>query len=262
MKVEPIPESPACTIDNTLVISDLHLGIERSYKEEGIRIPTQTKKIKNQIKKLTKKEETKKTVLLGDVKNQIPTLSWQERNEIPKFLRDLSEFNEVIIIPGNHDGKIQRLLPKNQSNIQIKDNRGIVEKDIYLSHGHTWPKETAFNKSTLLIGHNHPIITFEDELGRKHDEKCWIRTSLKKEKIFDKYGEIPWNNPELIIQPAFNPLVGGISFNSDIKNFLGPLFNLGAVNYRDMVANLVDGAFLGKVERLDKVNQGKKDSSE
>lgn len=260
MKIEPILDYPACIIGNSLIITDLHLGIERSYKEEGIRIPTQTKKWKKKIIEITKEQEINELILLGDVKNKIPTLSWQERKEIPNFLEEIAEKYKITIIPGNHDGNIHKLKPrKTENEIEIKDTNGITRNNLYLFHGHTWPKKEAFSKSKIIMGHNHPIIRFKDELGRRHDEKSWIRVYLNKEKISNHYkDEITWNNPQLIIEPAFNSLVGGVAFNGSRKNFLGPLLNSGTYKYQSMETNLVDGTYLGKVKRLEKVNHNKK----
>ncbi len=259
MKIEPIPGEPASVLGNSLIISDLHIGIERSFQEEGIRIPTQTKKYIKKIQKLVEKESIQEIIFLGDLKNQIPNLSWQERKEIPNFLKKISREKEIKIIPGNHDGNITKLIPKEVSEkIEIKSIRGYVKDDVYLFHGHTWPRKEAFSQEKILMGHNHPIIVFEDELGRKHNEKSWIRSKINKNNLNDRYNELNWNNPELIVQPAYNELVGGVAFNSSEENFLGPLFKSGAVNIENMTSTLIDGTYIGKIKRIDKIKRGKR----
>lgn len=254
MKIQPILNAPACMIEDILVVSDLHIGIERAYREEGIRLPPQTKKILKRIEGLWDKNDAQEIIVLGDLKNQVPELSWQERKEIPNFLKKLAYKGDVTIVPGNHDGNINKLVPEDSDEIKIEDSSGFSRENVYLLHGHAWPRRVAFDESSILIGHNHPIIRFEDELDRRHDEKCWIRTKLNKEKIIDHYGgKINWNNPEVIIQPAFNELVGGIPFNGSKKDFLGPLFNSRSISYQEMRANLIDGTHLGKVNKLEKM---------
>jgi len=67
-KIKPIQEHAALLIQNgynrALVVSDLHLGWERSLVKKGIHIPSQTQKIRNKLIKLIKKQIKKELILL------------------------------------------------------------------------------------------------------------------------------------------------------------------------------------------------------
>jgi metallophosphoesterase superfamily enzyme len=52
MKLEPIPNEPALLYEGkkrTLILADLHIGIESELKEAGINIPSQIEKISGHL---------------------------------------------------------------------------------------------------------------------------------------------------------------------------------------------------------------------
>ncbi|PIZ90770.1 hypothetical protein COX86_03200, partial [Candidatus Micrarchaeota archaeon CG_4_10_14_0_2_um_filter_60_11] len=61
-----------------------------------------------------------------------------------------------------------------------------------------------------LCGHQHPVYSFEDSLG-KWQVPCWLKASLGKSK--------------LAVLPAFGLLAGGTRVNKE--KLLGPLFAAG-----------------------------------
>ena len=88
-KFEPkfITNEPAVLFGKTLVIADLHIGVEYELYKSGIRIPKQTDKLLARIKNLLKTTKANRLVLLGDLKHFIPYLSIQEIKELPKFIK-------------------------------------------------------------------------------------------------------------------------------------------------------------------------------
>jgi metallophosphoesterase superfamily enzyme len=58
------------------------------------------------------------------------------------------------------------------------------------------------------------------------------------------------DNPEIIIIPAFNDLLGGISFNNKDTAFIGPLLRSGCVNIDEAEAILLDGTIMGKIKEI------------
>ena len=69
----------------------------------------------------SKKADT--VILLGDVKSSIKSISKAEWKEIPMFFNKIKEKCDVILIPGNHDANIQRLVPEG---ISLISSAGMV----------------------------------------------------------------------------------------------------------------------------------------
>ena len=99
------------------------------------------------------------------------------------------------MVPGNHDGNIEKLIPKN---ITITSPNGIIIDDILLTHGHAMPKSNFSNISKIIMGHIHPVFFDGDSL--LNGERVWITMKLLKEKIFPRTSGII----EITIIPSFN----------------------------------------------------------
>ncbi|RJS88601.1 metallophosphoesterase, partial [Candidatus Bathyarchaeota archaeon] len=123
--------------ERTLVISDLHIGWEISLAEEGIYIPSQTKRLFTRLKEIIFSERPDRLIILGDVKHTIAKIEAEEWRDVPDFFENvLSMIRRVQIVPGNHDGEIEALLPEG---VELLPSRGIIIGDIGVFHGHTWP---------------------------------------------------------------------------------------------------------------------------
>ncbi|MEM2192213.1 MAG: metallophosphoesterase, partial [Candidatus Hadarchaeales archaeon] len=135
MQIAPVPDVPALRIkdknERILAITDLHIGIEWELSKQGISLPNQVPRLKKRLLNLIKEEKAKRLIFLGDIKHNIPISSWQEWSEIPRLLQDLAEVVEVEIIPGNHDGDIKGMVPKN---VIVHDVKGIIIGKIGLVH--------------------------------------------------------------------------------------------------------------------------------
>ncbi len=252
--ISPLLNEPALVVENTfktLVIADVHLGIEWELYQSGFSIPSQVEKRKMRIHDYIIKVKPERIVLLGDIKHNVPITSWQERQEVPGFLKELSAFAHLDIVPGNHDGDIEELIPEN---VTLHGMRGFVLDDVGYFHGHTWPDVELFSASHVVMSHNHPTIRFTDTLGHGVSEEVWIRTYFIEKAIKEHYGEIKWSSPEVIIMPAFNELCGGIPFNESIhEELLGPVFANHAIELEKARAFLLDGTDLGTVGSIKKL---------
>jgi metallophosphoesterase superfamily enzyme len=104
------------------------------------------------------------------------------------------------------------------------------------------------------MGHNHPIIRLADPLGYVGSKPVWIRACFVEAVFRKRYPELGrYQNPRIIIMPAFNELVGGIAFNeATYETLLGPLFANRAILLEKAQAYLLDGIYLGTVEQLRK----------
>jgi len=254
----PIYGSPALLVkigrERTLVVADLHLGLESELASKGVSLPSQISKVKERLAALIKRQKPDRLIFLGDVKHNVPIASWQEWRELPSFFGELAKLVRVEVIRGNHDGGLEGMAPPE---VKLHEARGIVlgkRKRVGLMHGHTWPSPELLNTKLLVTAHNHPAIEFRDELGGRMVEPIWLRAKVDRSKFPKKLrGQIDGELPELLVMPAFSELVGGAAVNRGIpKELIGPIFKAGAVKLDKAEAYLLDGTFLGEVRDLRK----------
>jgi len=225
-----IRNEPAMKIGHSLVISDLHIGIEDELSKNGIKISDQTKALLKRICFLIRETKARETIILGDIKNSIFTTKI-ENKKISEFLDSLKKVTNLVLVKGNHDGLIEKLVKKDVDVCSF-DTRG----SYLLTHGHRKIPKNLKEKNeikTIVIGHNHPGICFKDRYGIVSTEPCWV-VGTEKEKR------------QVIIMPAFNPLVGETAINR--HDVMGPIAkNIDIENAR---IYLLDGTYLGHVKTL------------
>lgn len=234
--MQPTYNEKALVLKDYLVVADLHLGLEKEMAIAGARVPSQLEKIERRLKALLQRTGKKKLIILGDLKHNIPTASWQEQKEIPEFVNRIKSVAKMVLVKGNHDGGIEELV----SGLEVV--REIRIGDTLLIHGHAKPLDTGYK--TLIMAHNHPCIEFRGKLGGRLTESAWIRARFKP----DYAGE---GNPRIVIMPAFNDLIYGMPFNTrEGRELLGPFFKRGWIDLEEAEAYLIDGTFLGKIKNL------------
>ena len=226
-----VTNQPAMVIENKgmiyLLIGDLHLGLTAEFRRKGISVNSQITNFIDRIKNLKKSTRAKNLIMIGDVKHKPQGISWQEEKEIPMFLNQLSNmFKKIIIVKGNHDGNIERLVPHKDI---IKVKNSIVIGDYFITHGH---RKITTKKPYVIIAHNQPGIKFRDKIGAVYTLPCWVRGQL--------------NKAEVIIMPAFNPLSGSTIVNHD--KMLGPVAK--NLNKSNVHVFLLDGTDIGTIKDL------------
>jgi len=195
-----IDSEPALILENdkkNLVISDLHIGFEHKFSSN--KIPnsknSSVNEIINNVKKIIKKENPDTLILLGDVKSSIQNITKSEWNDVPYFFEELKSI-EIILIPGNHDANITRLIP---DNVTLISSKGMIIDDVLLTHGHTMPSKNYSNVNNIIMGHIHPV--YFDENSLLNGERIWISIKTDKSIIFPSAkGKI-----NITIVPSFNP---------------------------------------------------------
>ena len=256
MVATPVYGTPALAIDigreRVLVVADLHLGIETELASGGVGLPSQMPRIKERLIDLVQQQKPDRLLFLGDIKHNVPIATWQEWRELPEFFADIAKLVRVEIVPGNHDGDIEGMVP---SNVTIHNSKGLVlgkRRRVGFIHGHTWPRPEVLKVDTLIVAHNHPAVEFRDELGARTVEPVWLKCKLEPKKFPDKLrAAIEGDGPELLVMPAFSELISGAAVNRAInEELLGPMFKAGAVRLGDAEAYLLDGTFLGTVSTL------------
>ena len=258
----PLIDAPALVARNkdvSLVLADVHLGIEHDLYYSGINIPSQIVKRIDRVMACIDEVKPDRVILLGDVKHNVPRTSFQEEDEVPCFLSEIAKHALVDILPGNHDGGIERLVPKSPD-ITLHDSRGAVIDGVAYFHGHTWPDPSLLGQKQWVISHNHPTIKLTDIVGHTITKQAWIRARLDRDAVAANYAtdEFTWADPELFIVPSFNELCGGIAFNESFHDdLLGPLFTSKAVHLEQAEVYLLDGTFMGTVDGLRKFSREK-----
>ena len=195
-----IPGYPALMIEGdkkSLVITDLHLGFENALSLNNVFLGKNktVTEITKEIELLIDKTKPDSLILLGDVKSGINSITKTEWETVPVFFENITKLIDTILVPGNHDANIEKLIP---NEITLAGSKGIIIDDILLTHGHTMPSENFSQINTIVMGHIHPVF-FEKE-SLINGERVWVSIISDKQKIFhSKSGEL-----ELIILPSFN----------------------------------------------------------
>ena len=196
-----IDSEPALILEGdkkNLVISDLHIGFEHKFSSNKSLVEKNSSinDIISNITKIIKKEKPDTLILLGDIKSSIQTITKSEWKDVPYFFEEVSKLLEVILIPGNHDANIDKLIPNDVTLISAK---GMIMDDVLLTHGHTMPSENYSNVSNIIMGHIHPV--YFDKNSLLNGERIWITIKTEKSEIFSSTkGKI-----NITIVPSFNP---------------------------------------------------------
>jgi len=244
MPLTPLHNQPALFHDEsrTLIVADLHIGIEHEMFTAGARIPAKTGEMASRLMKIIGGCKAESLVILGDLKHNLPVSSTQEMREVPEFLsRLLDKVEDIHVIPGNHDASISKLLPEE---VKLHPSRGAVIHDIGMWHGHTWPFENVIRAKTTVFAHSHPVAVFVDGVGARSTERCWLRGKWNKTIALERYEKI---GKDFVVVPAFSDLCGGSYVNEEKPRLLGPVMKNGLVDLKKTYIYLLDGTHLGKV---------------
>ena len=229
-----------------LVAADIHLGLEYELWLSGASIPSQTDRILERLKKNVIDLKPDRLILVGDVKHNVPKTSWQERREVPYFLRELCKHVKVDIVPGNHDSEIASMAPMG---VRVLPSSGFVLDGIGYFHGHTWPSIELLDSELLIAGHIHPALRLKDPIGHSTTMRVWARAPLSAEAIKRQYGLVKDKMPEMMIVPAFNDLCGGMSLNEiSPEDERGPILTMAAIDMSRIY--LLDGIDLGILKEI------------
>jgi hypothetical protein len=235
----------------TLVVGDLHIGIETDFAIGGVKIPSGTPAMVARLRSLAAKTGARKLVIAGDLKHSVRGVTEQESVELPRALREMGQaFEEVVVVPGNHDGWVDTVLPTPPSPVRMAPMGGhLCRGGLLVVHGHAWPdRDLAARARALVVAHNHTAIALEDGLGRAVKEACWARARVSPERWRDKLGAD--NYPEVILAPPFNELCTGVPINVQGALPIGPLLREGCVDLPRANVYLLDGIWLGRVRDL------------
>lgn len=189
-----------------LVISDLHLGLERSMTSKGSYVPQfQLEDAEKDIEQMQKETGANRILINGDLKNEFLP-SYSEKNEIQAFLKFLDgKFKDIIIIEGNHDTLIKDTV-EDQGLRMLDEYR---EDGIMFVHGHEELEDENFE--TVILGHEHPALVLTDAIGVTEKIDCFL------------YGETK-DSKNIIVMPAFSSISNGTGINNvPSRELLSPI---------------------------------------
>ncbi len=239
---------PALVLSNEnykhIVISDLHIGFEERFNKQGISIQSSTEKMKNILEELIERESPDSVIVLGDIKDSISSITKSERIEVPKFFREISKLSNVVVIPGNHDGNINYLLPEN---VEIVDKRGIMIDNTVLLHGHTNINETFKDVKRIIIGHLHPIYNQQDSPLSGY--QIWSILKAKTNVLSENNKE----EIEIITVPSFNKELTASGFSIHRKKNICPIIRKTRSEINDAVFLTLEGDIIGDINSLSEI---------
>ena len=242
MNLVPVHGSAALHLvdESALILSDLHYGVEAEMLRGGVWVPNRSTGRTEKVLKLIKQTKSKRLILLGDVKHQVPHNSKQQRTDLEQFFTAVNRVAKVEIVPGNHDGGLEDIIP---SDVKFHKSDGFVIGEIGMVHGHAWPSQEVMNSKILVMGHEHPALSFRDRLDKLHSEPCWLRAPMLEHERYDKVPE------QLIVMPAFGELAGR-TMNRDPLKGLGPVLRNGLADLEKARVETLEGLDFGELGNL------------
>mgnify|MGYP001772568121 CR=1 FL=1 len=226
--------------DKYLVIADLHLGFEENLRKKGVYIPDQTEIMVAEVIDIAKRCNARKLIVLGDLKERIGSHRRTEERINRAFSSWLQFFDELLVIKGNHDGLLERMVPRD---VEVTGSQGTVIGEIGLFHGHSWPSEEVLSSKYLIMAHLHPAVVIGDADLREYI-RVFVFSRVKLQERREK--------KKIIIVPAFNKFIGNALINKEDvpKKYRGPMFSRGTIDLRNSDIFTLDGLYLGKLSDL------------
>lgn len=204
-----------------VVISDLHLGLEAAVSYDGNYVPQfQLEEIKEDIRTLKKETDAERILLNGDLKHEFKYTRFSEKEELEEFYKLLKTmFKQIITVKGNHDTYIEDVVSKDS----VVDS--FEEDGILFMHGDQSLESEDYE--ILVLGHEHPALELEDEIGITEKFDCFLYGIMK-------------NGKKIIVMPAFSKMAGGSAVNvMPQKDLLSPVLK-NEVDVKQLKAIAVD----------------------
>jgi len=223
---------------DALVFGDLHLGFEEELNKLGFLVPRfQYREITGHMEKvfsrIRKSGKIGRAVINGDLKHEFGRISGQEWREVLDFLDFLGEnFNEVILIKGNHDTIIGPIAGK--KSVTIVDEYFSEDGRICVTHGHRIPRNRKFRESkTVIIAHKHPALALRDGI-RTEKVKCFLKGR--------------WDGKNLIQIPSLNFVAEGSDLLQD--ETLSPFMRENRGNFEVYCVEGMELLYFGRLKNL------------
>ncbi len=173
---------------STLVISDLHIGLEESLNRQGILVPrTPFTEVLDRLESILDATHPETVVLNGDIKDQFGSIGPQEWRDVKKLIDFIQKRAKLVVVKGNHDTVLDPIAKDRDLTLVTAHTAG----GITIMHGDTLPSPLP---KTLLIGHHHPAIRIRED---------------RKSELYKCFLKIKQGQSTIVIQPSFNTLKEG-----------------------------------------------------
>ena len=244
MRVEPVPGVPAATVDTDgerlLALADYHAGIEAGLRYEGVELRSAASERRERLLAVLDRTRVDRLVVVGDLGHAIGSPFEAEHEELETLFSAVEV--PVTLVKGNHDGELESVLAGLDGDVTVRPGHGTRIGDVGFAHGHTWPSPAVLESAVVCVGHEHPVVRLEDEVGGYRKERVWLRGSLAGTPFEDQYDRSLTVDGDLVVVPAFNNRSGGTWVNVRGQEFLAPFLPGGLA---DAEAFLLDGTRLG-----------------
>ena len=231
--------------ERTLLISDLHLGLEKEMAKKGFRLPAYSVRMVERVRNIAEQYGTGRLAVLGDVKHTVGKVEDIDWGVVPWFFDTMLDlFDAVEVVPGNHDGSLKTVLPPK---VLLHPSQGTVLGEgkgrVGLAHGHAWPSEEAIATRNLVIGHSHFTYEMRDAMGSRSREAVWVTADYDVAELMEGagYTSKAKGKGKLTVMPPFNRLVGGQPINRSRSFQFGPVLSSRSVSLEDADIFLTDG---------------------
>jgi len=249
VECEPVFGKPVLKITSgnrkIIAIADIHLGYEAGLLKKGLIVKSRVDEILDEILDVLTCEKPDRLVIVGDLKDELFGASAGTEYRLTRFFARLEEaVGNITVVKGNHDGRIEDVLPED---VTLIGSRGGVVENVGFFHGHSWPLAEVLEAPLVVSAHNH--ATFSSILaGEKYFyHPCWVRGKLDAKKVMEHYpdaDQMKIAEGEFILLPSFAKTGKGVVVNGD-GSFLGPVLFNGLLSEGDARVYLLDGTDLG-----------------
>ncbi len=246
LKLEILYPHPALKLteagEDYLVVSDLHIGFEQRFNREGFNITPSTDKMLQTLTELIQQHKPDRLLILGDVKSGFSKISRDEWEHIPKFMEKITTLVEISVIPGNHDGGLTPLLPR-----EVKlESKEILTNDTGFLHGHTHPSRRLQGAKRLVMGHIHP--SYSRKGNPLSGRPVWLTLKAKKKLIFDDFEDD--DLLEVWVMPSFNTELSATGLTVYRERIISPLLRKIDGNVAEALIITLDGSIIGDIDSI------------
>lgn len=238
-----------------IVVSDLHLGFESTLDTKGIFIDSNlyVTEIISQIVQLIQSHKPEAVVLLGDLKSTVGSISRDEWNKVPYFLKTISNYVDIYFIPGNHDANIRFLMP---DTVNVFGMSGMLLNSTLLLHGHSMPSMARLSHvKRIIMGHIHPVFLKQGSL--LNGQRVWLHFKVKKEGLISRNIKHAFQTSdlvEIVVIPAFNKYLYAISkkqYKKSISPIISRVIKQNAIE--EAYITTLDGSLIGDINSINDV---------